>query len=138
MRRSAFTWEDWSILDKTTPYDNPSGYAPLGVKKGLEKVTEKIIKINNKAKENNSIIYFLIYPWPAQIIKKDNFNWSNYVQDLCNLTKCSGVVDTIPHFRKIAVENDRWLTDYYISGDIHFNKQGNQVIAEHLFNEILR
>lgn len=134
--RSAFTWEEWSLLNATYPYQDLSGYAPLGVNKGLEKVGKQVSKIVKLASKNNSKVYFLIYPWPAQIVYSDKFNWSSWIRGLCEKENCSGVVDTIPTFRALAKKNKKWFRDYYVLGDIHFNERGNQIISEEIIKSI--
>jgi hypothetical protein len=134
--RSAFTWESWSKLNKTRPQDNPSGYAPLGVEGGLVKIASRVAQISGEAKKHHSKVYILIYPWPAQLTYVDTFNWSAWVKDLCVSVSCMGVIDTIPHFRKLAGESNSWYEDYYLKGDIHFNEKGNRVLAEHLLEYI--
>jgi hypothetical protein len=134
--RSAFTWESWSTLNKTYPQENPNGYAPLGVEKGLEKISERVSQISDEAKKNYGNVYILIYPWPAQLAHADKFNWSAWVKNLCLKVSCITVIDTIPHFRRLARENSDWLREYYLQGDIHFNERGNRIIAEHLLKHI--
>jgi hypothetical protein len=134
--RSAFTWESWPTLNNTFPNEDPSGYAPLGVERGLEKISERVSQISDEAKKYHGNVYILIYPWPAQLEYTDKFNWSAWVKNLCVKVSCMGVIDTIPHFRMLASKNSNWLQDYYLQGDIHFNQRGNRVLAEHLLERI--
>lgn len=134
--RSAFTWGEWSLLDKKTPLEVPAGYAPLGVEGGLKKVAQRLSTIVRLASENKSKVYFLIYPWPAQIKHADKFDWRGWVLSLCIKENCSGVVDTFPEFRGLATQNKNWLTDYYLFNDVHFNERGNQVISENLVKAV--
>ena len=134
--RSAFTWESWPTLNKTYPQETPPGYAPLGVEKGLEKVSQRMSQISDMAKKYHGNVYILIYPWPAQLKYVDKFNWSAWVENLCLKVSCTSVIDTIPHFRKLATENSDLLADYYLQGDIHFNERGNRVLAEHLLKHV--
>jgi hypothetical protein len=136
MPRSAFTWESWQKLDKTYPQESPSGYAPLGVERGLSKISDRVLKISGEAKKNNGTVYLLIYPWPAQIVHIDRFNWSAWINNLCIKANCEGVIDTFPYFLKMSKEESNWLSKYYLQGDIHFNEIGNRVIAEHIFKNI--
>jgi hypothetical protein len=136
MPRSAFTWKSWPILNKTYPEQEPSGYAPLGVERGLVKISERVSQISDEAKKHYGNVYILVYPWPAQLAHADKFNWSAWVKDLCVNVTCRGVIDTIPNFRMLANKNSNWLADYYLQGDIHFNERGNRVIAEHLLKNL--
>jgi hypothetical protein len=134
--RSSFTWQDWSLLDQNRPGDTPGSYAPLGVEKGLIKIEDALREIVNLANQSSSNVYFLIYPWPAQIVYQDKFNWSKWVQYQCLKLDCAGVVDTIPYFRRISKDTN-WYYDFYLIGDSHFNERGNQIIASQLLEAVI-
>jgi hypothetical protein len=96
----------------------------------------KLKEIAEIAKKHNASVYFLIYPWPAQIYYEDKFSWSAYVQAICKRLLCSGVIDTIPIFRNLARDDKAWYRKYYIYGDEHFNEAGNRIIAEEIQREL--
>ena len=137
--RSAFTWEDWNVLNQKpgeeyTPFGRKHyvGYAPLGVAGGLKKINQNIAELVKLAKKNNSKVYLLIYPWPAQIKFAQKFNWSNYAKNLCLETHCDGVIDATPIFIDYAQKNPNWYFHLYTAGDVHFNRNGNQIISNEL------
>jgi len=135
--RSAFTWKDWGLLNK---HDNKSfldhsSYYPLGVQGGLDRIKSKIQSIALLAKKNNSNLYLLIYPWPAQIKYKQKFDWSTYVDSICHEVKCSSVINAHKRFMDYAKSNDElWYKDLYIHGDTHYNVNGNKLV----YNELLK
>jgi hypothetical protein len=134
--RSAFTWRKWDELDLHYEWymDNfDRGYKPLGVEIALKKVKNKTIEIVNLAKKNNSKIYFVIYPWPGQLVNRNEiFSWTDFVDDLCNISNCNGVINTFDNFKNYSNKNINWYEDLYIKGDIHFNKFGNEIIAQEI------
>jgi hypothetical protein len=137
--RSAFTWHDWSKLNKKIVTINQStgdGYAPLGIEGGLKKTQDKFIAIAKLAKKTNSRVFILAYPWPAQLKYRDKFSWSNFLNSLCQSASCDGVIDTIPTFRELASCNLDWYRRYYVSGDIHLNLDGNKVLADALLKKL--
>jgi hypothetical protein len=134
--RSAFTWADWKTLNEKPAYYGERGYAPLGVRGGLEKVELKLKEIMELGRKHDASIYFLIYPWPAQLHYEDKFNWSGYVKEMCERLSCSGVIDTIPRFRDIATADKDWYRKYYVYGDIHFNEAGNKIVAEEILKSL--
>jgi len=137
--RSAFTWKEWSDLDSNYFWDNYSGYKPLGVKIGLEKLKLKIFEISKLAKDHNSELYILIAPMPAQIKHLDSvFSWTEYVNQICDFTKCNGVINTFDTFRNYSKFNEDWYKKIYINGDIHFSKFGNEIILNEVLNRINR
>ena len=133
--RSAFTYAEWSKLDLKRAYMPPNeGYAPLGVEGGLVRVKEKIIQISKLAKKYDASFYILIYPWPAQLVYPSKFSWSSFVENLCTEISCSGVIDMIPIFADLVSDVKYSKKEFYVSGDVHFNENGNRVIA----NELLK
>jgi hypothetical protein len=136
--RSAFTWVPWSKLDNDRVLINKTegiGYAPLGVSGGIKKISEKLTQLKLLADANGGRLMILIYPWPAQIKYKENiYDWSKFAINLCNDIKCEGVIDATPEFYKLAQQNSDWYKKYFFYGDIHYNKNGNIVLA----NEILK
>ena len=130
--RSGFTYLDWNILDKTFPYENPPGYKPLGVQKGLGRVEKKLIEISSLVSENHGQMYILIYPWPSQLIHEDKFDFEDFIEETCNKVECSGVISLFPEFRKLQQSDPNWLSKYYHVWDVHFSKSGNKVIAKKL------
>ena len=133
--RSAFTWRNWDELDLHDVWRR--GYKPLGVKIALEKNKNKIIEIVNLAKKNDSKIFFVIYPHPAQLAHQNElFSWTDYVNEICNVSYCDGVINTFNIFKNYSKKNINWYEDLYLIGDIHFNKFGNEIIADEILKII--
>ena len=108
------------------------GYQPLGVRGGLAKIRERLATISSIARENKSDLWILIYPWPAQLLHPSAiFDWEKFNVDMCHDIQCRGVINTFPRFRLLAGSND-WYEKLFIHGDVHFNKFGNQVIADEI------
>ena len=133
--RSAFTWNDFNKLNqkKATEGDNLTrGYLPLGVEGGIDRLNDKIHDLSKLVKENNGVLYIIIYPWPAQIHFENKFDWEKHIQNLCNDIYCHGVININQIIREYSSKNNNWYKDLYINGDIHLNKHGNKIIAEEL------
>jgi hypothetical protein len=132
--RSAFTWKNWNELELNYEWEGDNltrGYKPLGIDVALKKIQSKIENISKLAKDNNSELYLLVYPWPAQIIYEESvFSWIEYVNRVCSLSKCDGVINTIDIFKKFSKTHSDWYKELYINGDIHFNKIGNEMISD--------
>lgn len=132
MPRSAFTWKNWDQLDQQS---YPGGYAPLGVAGGIERTTNQLGELGKLVKQEKAKLYFLIYPWPAQIkYGTAQMDWETYVKDMCKKLSCSGVINTFPVFRKIAEQDSMWYEKNFVTGDVHFNTLGNSVV----FGEIAK
>jgi len=121
--RSAFTHRDWDSLEKA--------YAPLGVQGGLRRLQNKALEISESVKNGGGSLFLLEYPWPAQIAHQQKYlNWPRYIEGLCDITHCSGVVETTSYFTARSKVDSRWYENYYIIGDFHFNSNGNQVLSK--------
>ena len=136
--RSAFTYREWMDLDQRPAAPGLEGYAPLGVRGGLERIEAKLLEIASIAAEFDARVYLLIYPWPAQLAHEDRFSWSAFIAEVCRKSSCAGVIDTIPTFRRIAAKEWSWLNTYYVSGDTHFTPKGNRVVADALVQGLRR
>lgn len=124
LKMSAFTFQDWKNLNKY--------YTPLGVQGGLERISYQLKQIGKLYKNSNAEIYYLAYPWPAQIMYKDKFSWPEWLVTICKANNCSGVIDTFPTFRELSITNKNWVSDYYLPNDPHFTAKGNLLVAKEL------
>ncbi len=121
--RSAFTFKDWSELEFS--------YAPLGVKGGLSKVKKYINRSAMIAYNNGHKFFVLSYPWPAQLYKANTFNWVDFLKSSCLAPYCSGVIDATPEFNTNSPKYK-----YYLPGDMHFNRHGNEILANKVIKEL--
>ena len=88
--RSKFTHKEWSEIDNK--------FSPLGVQNGLKKIKKVLIEISKLTNSNGNELYFLIYPWPAQLAYEESFSWEKFVEQSCKEVKCSGVINSFPSF----------------------------------------
>jgi hypothetical protein len=132
--RASFTFQDWNELNNKK---FPEGYAPLNIEKGLIKLETKIVEIIKTAKENKAEIFLLIYPWPGQLYYEGKkFSWQNYIQNICEIEHCNGVINLFPVLQKYKIKNDDWYFKLYLPGDIHFNEFGNELVADEILKVI--
>ena len=89
-------------------------------------------RIYNLLKTNNIELSIAVYPWPSQILwdKADNNHvrlWKNFCND-----KCYMFLNNYENFFKEVDRTDRWsvIERYYILNDVHYNSEGNRLIAE--------
>ncbi len=123
IERSAFTHTDWDSLEKA--------YAPRGVQGGLQRLQNKVVEISESVENGGGSLFLLEYPWPAQIAHQQKYlNWPQYIKGLCDISHCSGVIETTSHFSTRSKVDSRWYENYYIKGDVHFNSNGYQVLSK--------
>jgi hypothetical protein len=109
------------------------GYGQLGVRGGIEKAIKYMERLYNLLHEHNIKLSVGVYPWPAQLKKLDETTTSNLQseiwRDFC-VGKCEMYIDTFPIFKNLVSVRglENVYHDFYIPGDVHFNKNGNQFI----------
>ncbi|QWE06955.1 hypothetical protein [Polynucleobacter sp. JS-JIR-5-A7] len=134
--RSAFTWsKELQVLNNKF---YPEGYAPIGIENAKGKILNNLQKINSLASNKNGEFYLLIYPWPAQIkFKSSSTNWEKFIGDACiSMSKCAGLINLYPNFIEASRTDPNWYKNLFVEGDIHFNKEGNQIVANELARRI--
>ena len=123
LHRSAFTHTNWNLLEDY--------YQPLGIKNGLQKIKDEIKKSSMLAHKNGLDFYLLAYPWPAQVYIKQHFDWVKFLRSTCQKPYCNGVINTFPNFSP-----DNPKSNYFFGGDMHFNPQGNQILATSIARQL--
>jgi len=124
MPRSAFTYVGASLDDK--PY--PSGYYPDGVSAAKVKIKKALSEIKTLCDKYSCEMYILIYPWPAQLKHVEgNSDWVDYTNETCAQIGCNGVINMFES-ELLQGSYQKSYERYYVSGDVHFNKVGNQLV----------
>ena len=115
-------------------YDKSKIFSIKKIDYSLKKNSKYIQKIINLANKNKSKITFVLYPWPGhiyqeQINNKYNEYWKNFFinkdVDLINLNSIFFDFLKIKSSKKIILQ-------YYILGDVHFNKEGHKLIFQNI------
>ena len=93
----------------------------------------KIIEISNLKEKHNFDLYLITLPYPETLEYGQNeFNWENFILDLCEKSSCKKHINLFPVFSKAKAKEDNWLNKYFINNDFHPNKNGHYLI----YNEI--
>jgi len=96
-------------------------------------------QINELLKKNDTKFSLAIYPWPHNLQTSKNTSfYRNEWREFC-ISKCEFFFDFFEEFEK-KLKNDNFnktYKKYYFSGDVHFNKEGNKVIADKLLKIII-
>ncbi|HIF03289.1 MAG TPA: hypothetical protein EYQ84_08380 [Nitrospinaceae bacterium] len=110
----------------------------------MEYSIQKIIKYMDKllqlTRTNNIKLTIAVYPWPYQVFdedlnslhvkiwkewcRKNNVNFINYFPDF--------ITKGLANKEKIKI-----VKKYYIPYDVHFNKQGNKLLAKKFLDKYL-
>ena len=122
----------WSYQtsDIVAGYDEP-------ISKTQIEMIQTMTKLFELLKKNKIKLSLAVYPWPQQL-QYDNRNskhvkmWKNFCEG-----KCHKFINFFPYFFK-EKEKKSFLEvykKYYFWNDVHFNAEGNKVIAQKLLKE---
>jgi hypothetical protein len=107
------------------------GYGELGVNGGVSQALESMKKLKELLDKNDIKLSIGVYPWKTQLQKGDkNHRGVSIWKNFCTLNSCANFINVNPYFfdkvRKYGFDNT--IKNYYIPGDVHFNKLGNDII----------
>ena len=102
----------------------------------LEEATKTTVNnmklLSDLLKQNNILLSVAVYPWPGTLKndKKENKQiqlWKNF----CDLN-CNNFYDLMEPFFALSEKQpfNRFYERVYIKGDIHFNEEGNRILAK--------
>ncbi len=107
-----------------------------GVDIGIKKIENKMKKIGEIAKEINTELYIVIFPWPDTLnFGQTVFNWEKYAHSLCKKSNCKNVINLFPEFKKIKLNQEKWLKKIYLKNDVHLTPEGNKIVAKKILKE---
>ena len=94
-------------------------------------------KLYELLEKNNIKLSLAVYPWPQQLEFNDENSkhvkmWENFCKK-----KCTKFINFFPFFfeEKRKTSYIDVFKKYYFWNDVHFNAEGNKVIAERLIKE---
>jgi hypothetical protein len=130
LERSAWTYRK---VSDDEAYE--TGYAPLGLERGIAKEKSKMDELYRELQQRNISLSVVVYPWPAQIAH-DTVD-SRQVQiwrQWCD-GKCNRFVTLFPAFFAIKdqcppLQPGCWYLSHFIFGDTHYNSAGDAVVAD--------
>jgi hypothetical protein len=116
--------------------DNIEGYQEP-ISKTQSEMIFAMTKLYELLKKNNIKLSLAVYPWPQQL-EFDNVN-SKHVKmwkDFCK-NRCNKFIDFFPFFfeEKNKTSYLEVFKKYYFWNDVHFNAEGNKIIANRLVKE---
>ena len=102
------------------------------IKNGLQQSEKYLGKLFNLLKKNNIASTLVVYPWPTQIFFGDNYHekhWRNFSQ--------SHNINFLSMYKYFTSEDDKkFILDNFLYGDVHWNKNGTQIIFENVIKNI--
>lgn len=130
-----FSKEDVTFIAATLNWSfTPDIFEKWG-KKGLQLAGENMQKLSDLCKQNNIRITVVIYPWPQMVANKEINNVQvGFWDDFCQKNNLR-FLNLYPMFISGKDANEM-IRKYFIMGDVHWSKDGNQFVADILKNQM--
>jgi hypothetical protein len=104
-------------------------------RKGLLLAGDNMQKLTDLCRQNNILLTVVIYPWPSLIEKRDlNDVQVEFWKTFCEKNNLR-FVNLYPCFINVE-EPVKVIQKLFIPGDVHWNKEGNKLVAEKILDEI--
>lgn len=125
-------------------YDASSNaYGGLGVNGSIEKAVLEMTRLHELLEGEGIKFSIGVYPWPAQVREMMLNNSDSNLQadiwrDFC-INRCDHFINIFPRYFDLVKNSsiDDVYNGYFIQGDVHYNRAGNQLIHEALLELIL-
>jgi len=111
--------------------DSTAGYGKLAVEGSIDKSVAMMEALYDLCKSNNIKLSIAVYPWPGQILydveeSRQVKIWRNFC-----VGKCANFYNSFPTFFGLIKSSSRRavVDNNYFHGEMHFNENGNQLIA---------
>lgn len=115
--RSAWTYDSNAYND----------YGELGLKRAEFYLT----KLRELLKAQNISMSLAVYPWPFQIEKRDQSSLQSTFWRQWSKNNDVTFIDYFPLFINLG-ESKEVIDRYFIWGDVHWNRDGNKIVADSL------
>ena len=105
-------------------------------KQSIDFSIKNIVKIKNYLDNKNIELLVVLFPWPFEIANKvPRENYTNYI-----IEKLTGeeikYISTYKYFLKGDIYSN--ISDNYIYNDVHFNRQGNEILSKIIWEEHIK
>ena len=115
-----------------------NAYGELGVNGSIEKAVREMTMLHELLEGEGIKLSIGVYPWPAQIREMMLNNSDSNLQadiwrDFC-INRCVHIINMFPRYFDLVKNSsvDDVYNSYFKQGDIHYNREGNQLIHEAL------
>ena len=123
--------QDYARSAWTYNLDAP-GYGELGVRKSIDKTVKQMERVATLLRSRGIALSVGVYPWPAQLLFDQAESsqvavWRNFCEQ-----RCENFYNAFPLFFKAlhGMGLDATIARYYFAGDMHYNREGNALVAE--------
>jgi lysophospholipase L1-like esterase len=108
---------------------------------GFEESLKYMNKLYELCVKNQINLIVSIYPWPTQILEEDLNSKQVQIWNNWSLQKKIELINYFPLLVKENISNEekkKIIEKFYFKNDVHFNKDGNKIIAEYFIKNFLK
>ena len=135
LKRMGVSYLSYEFDRSAWTYNNRSvGYGERGVESSIEKSVDVMNQLFEYLHARNIKLSIGVYPWPAQLLHDTEHSrqakiWSKFCE-----TRCIHFINSFPTLFSLArqTSTSEVIEKFFIDGDVHFNRQGNIVLANDL------
>ena len=131
-------WENSIMLSKVPSWTLEKKYYDSFGNEGIILMKKYINKLNKLLIKNNIKLTIAVYPWPYQIWNEGLNSIHVKIWQEWSFQNNVKFINYFPNFVDKKLDKNKkleLLERNYFSGDNHFNKNGNIIIAEKYLNE---
>jgi hypothetical protein len=110
---------------------------PLGVEGAIARARNNMQSLADMLAARHIPLTVAVYPWPIQLELNDrNSRQSAIWRDFCK-TNCRSFIDLFPPFFAFKDAHSDWYERLFIDGDVHYSREGNQLVFDNIKGELL-
>ncbi|NNC67259.1 MAG: hypothetical protein HKN83_04415 [Gammaproteobacteria bacterium] len=113
-------------------------YGELGVDGAVKKAVYNMTQLHELLLTNGIKLSVGVYPWPEQLkyFDNDENRQEKIWREFCD-NRCEMFINVFPDFNDLveSIGVDETYNRFFIEGDVHFNKYGNEIIFRELKRE---
>jgi lysophospholipase L1-like esterase len=116
---------------------NEARFQPLGIEGGVTRSLRNMGRLAELLKRRGIPLTIVVYPYPAQLQHGVRDNRQIRIWKEFCAVHCTQFIDLFPAFFALKEADKDWYKRYFIYRDIHFNRDGNRVIADAIVDRLM-
>ena len=105
-------------------------------KKSINFTFESFNELNSYLKDKNINLYIVVYPWPFEL--KDSDVREKYLKYLNLKFSENSLNNLFVYDEFLKGDTNQNIFKYYLPKDVHFNKEGNIILKEKIYDILLK
>ena len=105
-------------------------------KKSVNFAFESFNELNSYLKDKNINLYIVVYPWPFEL--KDSDVREKYLNYLNLKFSENNLNNLFVYDEFLKGDTNQNIFQYYLPKDVHFNREGNLILKEKIYDTLLK